>query len=57
MGGIGFDAIKVRTSSAGTTVWYGRDGRVVGVLSHDHDEDIERAEEAVGVGSDFDSAA
>jgi len=46
--GDGHGAIEVEQSSAGTTVWYGRDGVVVGVLTHGHDEDNERAAAAVG---------
>ena len=37
--GDGHDAVHVERSATGTTVWYGRDGVVVGVLTHDHDDD------------------
>lgn len=51
--GDGHDDVQVRSSATGTTVWYGQAGRVVGVLTHDHDEDNERAEEAVRTGWSF----
>jgi len=43
--GDGHDEIHVARSGSGsgTTVRYGRDGRLVGVLTHDHDDDNERA--------------
>lgn len=45
--GDGHDAVEVRRSSSGTTVWYGREGVVVGALTHDHDEDNEVAATAL----------
>jgi 3-phenylpropionate/trans-cinnamate dioxygenase ferredoxin reductase subunit len=45
--GDGYDAAVATTRGDGTTVWYGRDGVVVGVLTHDHDEDNERAAAAL----------
>ncbi len=41
--GDGYDDIVVRPSEDGVTVWYGRDGVVVGVLTHRHDDDNEVA--------------
>ena len=35
------------------TVWFGRDGRVVGVLAHEHDDDYERGGRLVEQGADF----
>jgi 3-phenylpropionate/trans-cinnamate dioxygenase ferredoxin reductase component len=46
--GDGYDDVRVVRSSAGETCWYGRDGVVVGVLTHGHDEDAELAPVAVG---------
>lgn len=41
--GDGWDADMVRDHGGGAfTAWYGRAGRVVGVLTHDRDEDYER---------------
>ena len=51
--GDGHDAVQMRSSPHGATVWYGQAGRVVGVLTHDHDEDNERAEEAVSAAWPF----
>ena len=48
--GDGHDEVHVQRSGSGTTVRYGRDGRVVGVLTHDHDEDNEQAEADVHAG-------
>ncbi|MET0326225.1 MAG: FAD-dependent oxidoreductase [Ilumatobacteraceae bacterium] len=48
--GDGHDEVRVRRSASGTTVRYGRDGRLVGVLTHDHDDDNERAEADVHAG-------
>ena len=48
--GDGHDEVRVERSASGTTVRYGRDGRLVGVLTHDHDDDNERAEADVHAG-------
>ena len=45
--GDGYDDVAVRTSADGVTVWYGRDGVVVGVLTHGHDDDNELAASAL----------
>ena len=45
--GDGHDELRVDRSASGITVWYGRDGVVVGVLTNGHDEDQERAQDAV----------
>jgi 3-phenylpropionate/trans-cinnamate dioxygenase ferredoxin reductase subunit len=45
--GDGHDVSRTVRSAAGETVWYGRDGVVVGVLTHEHDEDAETAAQAV----------
>lgn len=46
--GDGHDDVHVVSSSSGMTVWYGREGVVVGVLTHEHDDDNAVAEAAVG---------
>ena len=45
--GDGHDAVQVQPSASGVTVWYGRDDVVVGVLTCDHDDDIDVAATAV----------
>jgi 3-phenylpropionate/trans-cinnamate dioxygenase ferredoxin reductase component len=45
--GDGYDQVAIRTSAEGETAWYGRDGIVVGVLTHGHDEDAETAAAAI----------
>ena len=45
--GDGHDEVVVRASPEGETFWYGRDGVVVGVLTHGHDDDAESAGAAV----------
>ncbi len=39
--GDGWDQTAIRRSHEGMTLWYGRDGRYVGVLTHEHDDDLE----------------
>ena len=48
--GDGYDAVRVVRSTSGETFWYGRDGVVVGVLTHGHDEDADIAAAAVAEG-------
>ncbi len=45
--GDGYDEVRVVRSTVGETFWYGRDGLVVGVLTHGHDEDADHAATAV----------
>ena len=45
--GDGYDTVHVERSASGETFWYGRDGLVVGVLTHGNDEDAETAAAAV----------
>jgi 3-phenylpropionate/trans-cinnamate dioxygenase ferredoxin reductase component len=46
--GDGFDEVQVDTDQAGRfTVRYRRDGKLVGVLTHDRDEDYERGQTEV----------
>jgi 3-phenylpropionate/trans-cinnamate dioxygenase ferredoxin reductase subunit len=50
--GDGYDtAHAVHHDDGGLTVWYGRDGKVVGVLTHDADGDYERGGTMVGEGA------
>lgn len=45
--GDGWDRSRAVASDGGLTVWYGRDGEYVGVLTHDHDDDLEAGKELV----------
>jgi NADPH-dependent 2,4-dienoyl-CoA reductase/sulfur reductase-like enzyme len=50
--GDGFDQSRFeRHPSGGFTAWYGRDGKLVGVLTHDADEDYERGSELIAQGA------
>ncbi len=40
--GDGWDEVVVDAGAGGFTAWYGRDGRTVGVLTHERDDDYER---------------
>lgn len=49
--GDGWDEARLDAGPDGAfTVWYGRAGRTVGVLTHGHDEDYERGRELVEAG-------
>ena len=50
--GDGFDELRLQEHGGGAfTVWYGRDGRIVGVLTHEADEDYERGGELIAQGA------
>ncbi len=51
--GDGYDESRVRRSSLNDafTVWYGRDNAIVGVLTHNADEDYERGRELIEQGA------
>ncbi|MGA9856688.1 MAG: FAD-dependent oxidoreductase [Solirubrobacteraceae bacterium] len=50
--GDGFDETRLSEGPDGSfTVWYGRDGRVAGVLAHDADPDYERGRELIAAGA------
>lgn len=52
--GTGHDVTRmVSHSGGGFTVWYGRDGILVGVLTHEADEDYERGGDLVREGAPF----
>ena len=48
--GDGYDEVRVDDNGGGWTAWYGLDGRCVGVLTHERDEDYERGSELVAAG-------
>jgi NADPH-dependent 2,4-dienoyl-CoA reductase/sulfur reductase-like enzyme len=50
--GDGFDATRLHRADDGAFVaWYGLDGRTVGVLAHERDDDYERGRELIAQGS------
>lgn len=50
--GDGFEQSRLEEHADGAfTVWYGGDGKVVGVLAHEADEDYERGRELIGRGA------
>jgi 3-phenylpropionate/trans-cinnamate dioxygenase ferredoxin reductase subunit len=50
--GDGFDASRFEDHGEGAfTVWYGHEGTIVGVLTHERDEDYERGSELIGKGA------
>jgi 3-phenylpropionate/trans-cinnamate dioxygenase ferredoxin reductase component len=50
--GDGFDQSRLEPHSGGTfTAWYGRDGKIVGVLAHEADEDYERGRSLIADGA------
>ncbi|WP_370963157.1 oxidoreductase C-terminal domain-containing protein [Amycolatopsis sp. cg9] len=50
--GDGFDRARpFPRGDGGFTVWYERDGRVVGVLTHEADEDYERGRDLIHRGA------
>lgn len=54
--GDGYEAERFASRGNGAfAVFYGRDGRYVGVLAHDSDEDYERGRELVGMGAPWPS--
>jgi NADPH-dependent 2,4-dienoyl-CoA reductase/sulfur reductase-like enzyme len=51
--GDGWDEVRVDRDPAGFTAWYGRGGRLVGVLAHERDRDYERGGDLVAAGAPF----
>ena len=49
--GDGHEEIRLDEGNGGWTAWYERDGRSVGVLAHERDEDYERGSDAVAAGT------
>ena len=50
--GDGFDATRLHRDDDGPFVaWYGRQGAVAGVLTHEHDDDYERGRELIAEGA------
>ena len=51
--GDGWDDVRVDAGADGFTAWYGRDGRLVGVLTHERDRDYERGNDLIAAGAPF----
>ncbi|MGE0026440.1 MAG: NAD(P)/FAD-dependent oxidoreductase [Thermoleophilia bacterium] len=51
--GDGWDEVHVDAGTDGFTAWYGREGRLVGVLTHERDRDYERGGDLVAAGAPF----
>jgi len=51
--GDGWDEQLFENKGEAFTVWYGKEGTLVGVLSHDSDEDYERGRELIERGESF----
>ncbi len=52
--GDGYDEVSFKRGQDGAfAAWYGRDGRVVGVLSHDDDDSYERGRELIAQGASW----
>jgi 3-phenylpropionate/trans-cinnamate dioxygenase ferredoxin reductase subunit len=50
--GDGFDDSRFEDHGEGPfTAWYGLNGKIVGVLTHDRDEDYERGSELIAEGA------
>ena len=50
--GDGYDESRLEPHGDGAfTAWYGRDGRIVGVLAHEADEDYERGRSLIAEGA------
>jgi 3-phenylpropionate/trans-cinnamate dioxygenase ferredoxin reductase subunit len=50
--GDGYDQARIAThGNGGFTAWYGRDQRIVGVLTHEADDDYERGQELIREGA------
>lgn len=54
--GDGFDEVVVQPRTGGFTVWYGLGGDLVGVLTHNADDDYERGAKLLGAASLHDAA-
>jgi 3-phenylpropionate/trans-cinnamate dioxygenase ferredoxin reductase component len=54
--GDGWDQVRVDGDAGGFTAWYGSDGRLVGVLTHERDRDYERGGDLVAEGAPFPSS-
>jgi NADPH-dependent 2,4-dienoyl-CoA reductase/sulfur reductase-like enzyme len=53
--GDGYDETRlIRQSEQAFSAWYGRDGRVVGVLTHEADDDYERGQQLIADGAPWD---
>jgi 3-phenylpropionate/trans-cinnamate dioxygenase ferredoxin reductase component len=52
--GDGYEEVRLEEHGGGAfTAWYGRDGKIVGVLAHDADEDYERGRSLIAEGASW----
>ncbi len=51
--GDGWDEVTARRSDSGISVWYGKNGTIVGLLTHRHDDDQERGKKLILSGAPF----
>jgi 3-phenylpropionate/trans-cinnamate dioxygenase ferredoxin reductase component len=51
--GDGYDQARFEPHADGFTVWYGREDRIVGVLTHEADEDYERGAKLISEGASW----
>jgi NADPH-dependent 2,4-dienoyl-CoA reductase/sulfur reductase-like enzyme len=51
--GDGWDDVRLDGDAGGFTAWYGRDGRLVGVLTHERDDDYDRGGDLIAAGAPF----
>jgi NADPH-dependent 2,4-dienoyl-CoA reductase/sulfur reductase-like enzyme len=51
--GDGWDDVRLDGDADRFTAWYGRDGRLVGVLTHERDDDYDRGGDLIAAGAPF----
>jgi 3-phenylpropionate/trans-cinnamate dioxygenase ferredoxin reductase component len=52
--GDGYEQVRIEEHAGGAfTAWYGRDGKIVGVLAHDADDDYERGRTLIAQGASW----
>ena len=49
--GDGWDEVATRRSASGLSVWYARNGRIVGLLTHRHDDDQKLGKKLISAGA------
>ncbi|MEO7449332.1 MAG: oxidoreductase C-terminal domain-containing protein [Humibacillus sp.] len=52
--GDGWETVRVVEAGSAFTVWCGKEGRLVGVLAHDAEDDDERGQELIASGARLD---
>ncbi|MCU1537102.1 MAG: hypothetical protein JWP82_1453 [Humibacillus sp.] len=54
--GDGWDTVRVVEDGDAFTVWYGKEGTLVGVLAHENEDDYERGQQLIADGAALDDA-